>query len=158
MPSSSQMEREVQTGMCQRSTPTHPPTYPKVYCPGHAWAKGNHRPPRYVRLAGKATMTSGWQASVSEDLTCWGAWDTICGDKGNDTTPSSIRLGKEALKEESLGDIPWKPDVNLSLSETNTGSCSFVKDNGGGTSDGDRTSDGDTYRPFQVHRYHLQLN
>ena len=49
-------------------------------------------------------------ACVSEDLKCWGAWDTICGHKTKYFTPS-IAWRREAWKEEALDDLPWKNEV-----------------------------------------------
>ena len=48
-------------------------------------------------------------AFFSEDLKCWGAWDTTCGYKTKDITPS-IAWRREALKEEVLDDLPWKDE------------------------------------------------
>ena len=48
-------------------------------------------------------------ACLSEDLKCWGAWDTTCGHKAKDTTPS-IAWRREACKEETLDDLPWKDE------------------------------------------------
>ena len=47
--------------------------------------------------------------SFSEDLRCCGAWDTTCGHKAKDITPS-ITWRREALKEEVLDDLPWKDE------------------------------------------------
>ena len=47
-------------------------------CPGHAGVKRTDP-------AGKATITNGF---ISEDLKCWGAWDTKCGNRVKDITPS----------------------------------------------------------------------
>ena len=68
-----------QTGMCQWSTTTFE-TW--VCCPGHA---------------GMKEMTKQ----------CWGAWDTTCGHKAKDITPL-IACRREAWKEETLDDLPWK--------------------------------------------------
>ena len=48
-------------------------------------------------------------ACVSEDLKCWGAWDTTCVHKANDITPS-IAWRREAWKEEALDYFPWKDE------------------------------------------------
>ena len=48
-------------------------------------------------------------ACFSEDLKCWGAWDTTCRLKAKDIT-SSIIWRREALKEEVLDDLSWKDD------------------------------------------------
>ena len=48
-------------------------------------------------------------ACVSEDLKCWGAWDTTCGHKAKGITPS-ISWRREARKEEALDDVHWKDE------------------------------------------------
>ena len=45
----------------------------------------------------------------SEDLKCWGAWDTTYGHKAKDITPSTA-WKREELKEEELDDLPWKDE------------------------------------------------
>ena len=45
-------------------------------------------------------------ACVSEDLEFWGAWNTTCGHKAKDITPS-IAWRREACKEEALDDWRW---------------------------------------------------
>ena len=51
----------------------------------------------------------GQVACFSEDLKCWEAWDSTCGHKAKDITPS-IAWRREALKEETLDDLPWKDE------------------------------------------------
>ena len=46
-------------------------------------------------------------ACFLKDLKCWEAWDTTCGQKAKDITPS-MAWRREALKEEVLDDLPWK--------------------------------------------------
>ena len=48
-------------------------------------------------------------ASVSKDLKRWGVFDTTCGHKAKDITPSTARR-REAWEEEALDDLPWKDD------------------------------------------------
>ena len=48
-------------------------------------------------------------ACVSEDLKCWWAWNTTCGHKAKDITPSTA-WRREAWKEEVLGDLLWKDE------------------------------------------------
>ena len=48
-------------------------------------------------------------ASFSEDLKCWEAWDTTCGHKAKDITPSIV-WRREARKEEALDDLLWKDE------------------------------------------------
>ena len=48
-------------------------------------------------------------ASVSQDLKCWGAWDSTCCHKAKDITPS-IAWRSEAWEMEALDDLPSKDD------------------------------------------------
>ena len=48
-------------------------------------------------------------ARFSEDLKCWGAWNTTCGHKARRITPS-IAWRREAWKEEALDDLPWQDE------------------------------------------------
>ena len=48
-------------------------------------------------------------AGFSEDLKCWGAWNTTSGHNAKDIT-RSITWRREAWKEEALGDLPWKDE------------------------------------------------
>ena len=48
-------------------------------------------------------------ARFSEDLKCWGVWDSTCGHKAKDITPS-IAWRREAWKEEALDDLHWKDE------------------------------------------------
>ena len=66
-----------------------------VHYPGHARVKGNDWADR---LAGKEPSQMAW---FSEDLKWWGAWNTTCGHKTKDITPS-IAWGREARKEEAF--------------------------------------------------------
>ena len=45
-------------------------------------------------------------ACVPEDLKYWRAWDTSCGHKAKDITPSTA-WRREAGKEEALSDLSW---------------------------------------------------
>ena len=80
---------------------------PWVYCPGHAGVKGNDRADSW-----RAKQPSQ-VACFSEDQKCWGAWDTTCGHKAKDITPS-IAWRRKARKEEALDDAPWKDERRLS--------------------------------------------
>ena len=71
----------------------------QLYCPGHAGVKGNDRA---ERLAAKQPPQV---ACFSEDLKCFRAWDTTCGHKAKDITPSKA-WRREAWKEEALKDLP----------------------------------------------------
>ena len=62
-----------------------------VYCPGHAGVNGNDRADR---LAGKATVTTGW---ISEDRKCRVAWELLAGTKpgtSHHRSPGGERCGK----------------------------------------------------------------
>ena len=72
-----------------------------VYCPVHVGVKGNDQADR---LAGKATITIGL-ICISEDLKCWGAWDTTCGHKAKEIT-TSVAWKREAWEEEALNNLP----------------------------------------------------
>ena len=75
---------------------------PWAYYPGHAGVKGNDWADR---LVGKQPSQV---ACISEDLNCWGAWDTTCRHKAKDITPLIWR--REVWKEEALDDLPWKDE------------------------------------------------
>ena len=64
-----------------------------LYCPGHAGVKGNGRADR---LAGAKQPPE--VACFSKDLKCWEAWDTTCGHKVKDITPSIAWLGERRGK------------------------------------------------------------
>ena len=67
-----------------------------IPAPIHAGVKGNDR----ARTDWRAKQPP--QVScVLEDLKCWGAWDTTCGHKTKDITPS-IAWEREAWKEKAL--------------------------------------------------------
>ena len=62
------------------------------------------------------TKQTVWQAKqplqvacISEDIMCWGAWDTTCGHKAKDSTPLNA-WRREAWKEEAFNDLPWKDE------------------------------------------------
>ena len=73
----------------------------RMYCPGHAEVK-------------EMTEQTDWREKqpsqmvcVAEDVMCWGAWDTTCGHKAKDITPS-IAWRRDACQEEALYNIPWE--------------------------------------------------
>ena len=72
---------------------------------------------------------------VSEDLKCWGAWDTACGHKAKAITPL-IAWRTEAWKEEVLEDLPCKDEIRWTLEL-------FQRQHWG---------------KLWAHRYHLELN
>ena len=90
-------------------------------------------------------------ACFSEDLKCWGAWDTTCGHKAKDTTPS-IAWRREAWKEEALDDLPWKDERGLSSIRRTLEPFqrwhwqTFWE------------TEWSAYGLFRAHRYHLELN
>ena len=69
----------------------------RMCCVGHARMKLNDRPDRLQAVC------------VSENLKCWGAWNTTCGNSSRDIT-KSISLRREAWEEETLDDLPWEDE------------------------------------------------
>ena len=62
----------------------------------------------------RTTEQIHWQAKQPSEVACFSedlkrceAWDTTCGYKAKDLTPS-ITWRREAWKEEVLDDLPWK--------------------------------------------------
>ena len=90
-------------------------------------------------------------ARVSEDLKCWGAWDTNRGHKAKDITPS-IAWRREAWKEEALDDLPWK-DERGSSSIWRTQEP-FQRQCWGNVWEREWS----TYGLFRAHRYHIEVN
>ena len=106
----------------------------------------------------KMTEHIDWQAKQPlhvacflEDLECWGTWDSTCGYKAKDITPS-IAWRREAWKEEALDELPWKNQRgSSSIRQTlepfqrrhrgNFWSAYIIY-----------------YGLFRAHRYHLELN
>ena len=70
----------------------------------------NHQMSHCTLMAHPSPNSSQGGASMK----CWGAWDTTCGHKAKDTTPS-IAWRKEAWEEEVLDDLPWNDDREPSL-------------------------------------------
>ena len=90
-------------------------------------------------------------ACFSEDLKCWGAWDTTCGHKAKNIAPS-IAWRREALKEEALDDLPWKDErgpssVRRTLELFQRQLWENFWETGWSA-----------YGLFRAHRYHLELN
>ena len=90
-------------------------------------------------------------ACFSEDLKCWEAWDTTCGRKAKDITPS-IAWRREALKEEALDDLPWQDErgpssIRLTFEPFQRQRCGNFWETGWSA-----------YGLFRAHRYHLELN
>ena len=88
---------------------------------------------------------------MRSDLNCWGAWDTTCGHKAKDITPS-IAWRREARKEEALNDLPWKDErgpssVRRTLEPFQRRHWGKFWETGWGA-----------YGLFRAHRYHLELN
>ena len=101
----------------------------------------------------------GWQAKqpsqmlcVSEDLTCWGAWDTTCWHKAKDITPS-IAWRREGWKERIARRYSLKGREGDIISQTNTETISKATYCGNFWEM--RWS---AYGRFPVHRYHLEMN
>ena len=88
-------------------------------------------------------------ACFSEDLKCWGAWDTTCGYKAKDLTKSIARI---AWKEEALDDLPLNRWERVIVNETNIGTVSKA------TLGNFWETGWSAYGLFRAHRYHLELN
>ena len=92
------VEWEAQTGMWQWSASTF-----KSSC---GWTALDM--PEWREMTEEINWLSKQPSQVvcfSEDLKCWEAWDTTCGLKAKDVTPS-ITWRREAWKEEALDDLP----------------------------------------------------
>ena len=83
-------------------------------------------------------------ACFSENLKCWGAWDTTCGHCTKD-----ISRRREAWKEEALDDLPWKDERGpSSLRRTLE---PFQRQRSGNF----REAGWSAYGLFRAHKYHL---
>jgi len=155
MPSSSQiqwtcykkwkMEWEAQAGVCQWSISTFENSCGCTALDIPEWRE--------------MTEQTDWRekqpsqvACFSEDLKWWGAWDTTCGHKAKDITPS-IAWRREAWKEEALDDLPWKDERGPSSIKRTLEL--FERRRWGNLWEMGWTA---CYRPFRTHRYHLELN
>ena len=90
-------------------------------------------------------------AFFSEDLKCWGAWDTTCGYKTKDITPS-IACRRDAWKEEALYDILWKDERGPSSIKR---TLELLQRRHWGNF---WETGWSAYGLFWAHRYHLELN
>ena len=90
-------------------------------------------------------------ACISEHRKCWGAWDTTCGHKTRDITPS-IAWSREAWNEEALDDLPWKDERIPSSIRRIIWNCfkSMLRKFW--------ETECSAYGLFRTHRYHLELN
>ena len=115
-----------------------------VYCPGHAWVKGNDRADR---LAGKATITCGLRLRRSEVLR---RWDITCrhkairtshyrspGGERRRTRKRSTLFLKRTWKDHRQSDQHWN----------------YFK---GYTGETQRETGWSVYGLSQAHRYHLE--
>ena len=98
----------------------------------------------------QAAKQPSHMACFSEDLKCWGGWDTTCRNKAKDIT-SSIAWRREAWKEEAVGDLPWKDErgpssVRRTLEQFQPQRWGNAWDTGWSA-----------YGLFRAHRYHLEL-
>ena len=93
------VEWEAQTGMCRWSTSTFEKTRECTALDMLEWRKMTEQ---IDRPANQPLQ----EACFSEDLKCWGAWDTTRGYKATGITPS-IAWMRETWKEEALDDLPW---------------------------------------------------
>ena len=99
----------------------------------------------------KQTDNLSQVACFSEDLKCWGAWDTTFGHKAKYIT-SSIAWKREAWKEETLDDFPWKDERGPSSIRRTLEL--FQRQRWGNF----RETRWSAYGLFRAHRYHLELN
>ena len=106
----------VETDWNMSMVDIHPRKTLWMYCPGHAWVNGNDRADWLAKQPSQV-------ACFSEDLKCWEAWDTTCGHKAKDITPS-IAWRREAWKEEALDDFPLKGRERAIVSQANIGTVS----------------------------------
>ena len=95
------VEWETQTGMCRWSTSTFVNSCGCTALDMPEWRE--------------TTEQTDWRkqplqvACFSEDLKCWEAWDTTCGHKAKDFTPS-IAWRRDAWKEEAPDDLLSKDE------------------------------------------------
>ena len=89
-------------------------------------------------------------AHSSEDQKCWEAWGTICEHKAKDITPL-IAWRREVLKEEALGNLPWKDERGSSSIRRTLES--FHRQRCGNFWEIEQSSSGLS----RAHRYHFEL-
>ena len=104
------------------------------------------------------TEQTDWRAKqplqvvcVSEDLKCWGAWDSTCGHKAKDITPL-IAWRRKAWKVETFYNFPSKDQKGPKLMRWPLEL--FQRQRWGNFWEMGCSADG----LFQVHRHHLELN
>ena len=152
MPSSSQiqwacykkwkMEWVAQTGMCQWPTSTFKNSCGCTAMDMPEWREMTEQIDWWAKQPSQV-------ACFSEDLKCWGAWDTTCGYKARDITPS-IAWRREAWKEKALDIFLIRTRQGHSQSNTETVSKATLR-----KLLRDRV---EHIWVFQAHRYHLKLN
>ena len=77
----------------------------------------------FLRMIKDKAKQPSQVACFSENLKCWEAWDTTCGHKAKDITPS-VAWRREARKEEALDDLPVKGRERAVVNQTNIGTVS----------------------------------
>ena len=137
------VEWEAQTGMCQWSTSTFENSTGCTALDMPEWREMNER------IDWRVDQPSQ-MASFSDDLKCWGAWDTTCRHKAKDITPS-IAWRRGAWKEEVLDDLPWKDERGPSSVRRTVEP--FQRQRWGNFWE----TGWSAYGLFRAHRYHLEL-
>ena len=90
--------------MCHWSTPTFENSCGCTALDMPEWREA-------TKQVGRRAQQPSHAACFSENLKCWGAWDTTCRHKAKDITPS-IAWRREVWKEEALDNLPWKDGVH----------------------------------------------
>ena len=94
------VEWEAQTGICRWSTSTFENSYGCTALAIPEWREMTEQIDWRARQPSQV-------ACFSKELKCWGAWDTTCGHKVKEVTPS-ITCRRNTGKEEALDYFLWK--------------------------------------------------
>ena len=101
-----------------------------------------------------------WQAKqpsqvtcISEDLMCWGSWDTTCGHKAKDITPL-IAWRRETYLKRKCSEIFLETERMRNGHRQSGQHWNCFKGNTGETPE----TGWSAYGLSQAHRYHLELN
>ena len=97
-----QVDWETKTGMCWWLTSTFKNSYGCTALVMPEWREMTEQ------IDWRAKQPSQ-VACFSEDLKCWGVWDTACRHKAKDVMPS-VTGKREAWNKEVLNDLPWKDE------------------------------------------------
>ena len=134
---------EAQTGMCQWSTSTFQNSCGCTALDMLEWREMTEQTDWRAKQPSQ-------EACFLEDLKRWKAWDSTCGHKAKDITPS-VSWRRETLKEEALDDLPWKDErgpssVRRTLEPFQRQRWGHVWETGWSS-----------YGLFRAYRYHLEL-